>query len=183
MLSEEVNEWGIPQKPVSKKISPERPRVSQEEAFTPFEDVQMTIRYLSEVVEPERFEVISSSEEEPGVFTLKVRLNAGNLSSIVQAAQDVADQEDEDLESVLNEILDLSQIEKELDRQFWDLIRASGNFSGSRVEITGYPQKPSDFKKAQFEFEFQTRFEHPDTDHSIEEIVKKVLKNSMKWWV
>lgn len=183
MLSEELNEWGLPVVSQVKKktVEPKAP----EEKITVLEDVALTLQYLSEVTEPKKIEILSfDDEQDPGELRVRIRINAGDLTPLVKAAQEISDREgDEDLELILDELLDVRKIEKDLDKGVWDEIRHLGSFTGSSVEVVSHPVRPEDFKEAKFEIEIKIGFERPDMEQSLEGLILKVLKQNMQWWV
>jgi hypothetical protein len=183
MLSEELNQWGLPIKPTKKESKQIEPVM--EDKVTCLEDVHLTLRYLSEMSEPEKIEVLSvEDEQESGEWLVRMKVNAGDLTSLVKAAHEVADKEGhDDIDMVLDELLNLQKIEKALDKDLWNEIRHQGSFTGSSVEFVDYPRKPEDFKDSKFEIEIKINFEKPRLDQSIEDLVSKVLKRNMEWWV
>ena len=180
MLSENVNEWGVPTR--YKKTEEVKPIQKVEEHVTVLEDLHMTLRFLSEVVEAPKMEITSSDQDEPGKWTTSLKIHAGDLSPLVTAAQEIADKNEDDVESVLSDLLDLEKMTKELDKAMWNEVRHLGSFSGASVEFTGYPQSIEDFKNAEFELTVVLDYSKP-SDISLEKVLNKVLKQSMKWWV
>jgi hypothetical protein len=183
-LSEDINEWGMPivrKRTVAKNETVQAP--VQEEQVTSLEDVEMTIKYLSEVVEPKKVEIVSSDDEdESGTWKVTVHVNAGDLTPLVTAAREIAEKNDDDIESVLQDLLDLDNMTKRMDDDFWKQIKNQWSFSGSSIEAVSYPQKIEDFKDAQFDFEVTVNYNHPQLDQSVESMIRDVLKKSMKWW-
>src|ERR1035437_8213896 len=111
MLGEEVNCWGEPVH--ARKAVAKKPLVIKEqESSTIIEDVFLTLKYLSEVIEPSRFEVVSDIYDDEGELKIKVQVNAGDLSSVIEKAREIADKQGDDIEYVASEILDLHEMKK-----------------------------------------------------------------------
>ena len=181
MLSEEVNEWGVPVQ--RKKVQIPKPVVQlEEESCFVLEDLLLTLKFLTEIVEPKKLEITSSGEDKPGKWKIVAKVYAGDLLSLVPHAEKMVDTGEMDFREAIVELLDISKMQKEIDASLWKAIKHQGGFTGSSVAITSYPETTESLKAAVFEMEINLWYEKPSVV-DFNSMLQNVLKSSMKWWV
>lgn len=189
MISESLNDWGLP---VDKKKRVEKVeshkdileselRVKTAKASHLLESLDNRLKMFERSLS-ERTEVsINQDEAEQGKVKLNAKIHAGDLTRLVKAAEEQAQSEamgdKEEYEAVKFEILTSlfgSKFEEDASKKISRIL--PDPFVGADVEVITAPVKEEDFKNAEFELEITLSHDAPVIEYGdLENIIKQEI--------